>query len=110
MVRLIGVVSVNLPYMVLLEYMALGDLRTYLTTHRPNSEFNLTNKPPPTIKVSKIHIDGYLGLVVSYKIGVGFGNFADRIGSDQISIFRTKVKTGSMSILIYIKEAQNCLS
>ncbi|TRY67007.1 hypothetical protein TCAL_02313 [Tigriopus californicus] len=47
-VQLVGVVSVNLPYMVLLEYMALGDLRTYLTTHRPNSEFNLTNKPPPT--------------------------------------------------------------
>eukprot|EP00095_Tigriopus_kingsejongensis_P011344 maker-scaffold383_size189472-snap-gene-0.28 protein:Tk11344 transcript:maker-scaffold383_size189472-snap-gene-0.28-mRNA-1 annotation:"insulin receptor-2" len=37
-VQLIGVVSVNLPYMVLLEYMALGDLRSFLSSYRPGTE------------------------------------------------------------------------
>eukprot|EP00095_Tigriopus_kingsejongensis_P008291 maker-scaffold892_size84543-snap-gene-0.16 protein:Tk08291 transcript:maker-scaffold892_size84543-snap-gene-0.16-mRNA-1 annotation:"insulin receptor-like isoform x2" len=52
-IRLIGVVSVNTPYWVLLEYMALGDLKSYLKTMRPGSEYNIDGRPPPTAKEVK---------------------------------------------------------
>eukprot|EP00094_Tigriopus_californicus_P010060 TCALIF_09701-PA protein Name:"Similar to INSR Insulin receptor (Homo sapiens)" AED:0.09 eAED:0.20 QI:0/0.77/0.8/1/1/1/10/426/1712 len=52
-VRLIGVVSVNTPYWVILEFMALGDLKSYLKTMRPGSEYNVDGRPPPTAREVK---------------------------------------------------------
>ena len=54
-IKLIGVVSNHMPYWVLLEYMALGDLKSYLRTRRPGSEYNLDNKPAPSPKVRECH-------------------------------------------------------
>lgn len=51
-VRLIGVVSINTPYWVILEFMALGDLKSYLKTMRPGSEYNIDGRPPPTARVN----------------------------------------------------------
>lgn len=52
-VRLIGVVSINTPYWVILEFMALGDLKSYLKTMRPGSEYNIDGRPPPTAREVK---------------------------------------------------------
>jgi serine/threonine protein kinase len=45
-VRLLGVVSKGQPTLVIMELMALGDLKTYLRSHRPDSEENEGCKPP----------------------------------------------------------------
>ncbi|XP_054160500.1 insulin receptor-like [Oppia nitens] len=48
-VKLLGIISKGHPVYVLMEIMANGDLRTYLRSHRPDSEEN-PNARPPTLK------------------------------------------------------------
>ena len=45
MVKLLGVVS-SQPTWVVMELMALGDLKNYLRQHRPDEEDNEGRKPP----------------------------------------------------------------
>lgn len=53
-VRLMGVVSRGQPTLVVMELMELGDLKTYLRSHRPDSESSLPRKDgdntPPTLQ------------------------------------------------------------
>ncbi|XP_075974749.1 insulin-like receptor [Anticarsia gemmatalis] len=48
-VRLLGVVSRGQPTLVIMELMRLGDLKTYLRSHRPDSEASLPRKGPPPV-------------------------------------------------------------
>ncbi|XP_063823056.1 insulin-like receptor isoform X2 [Ostrinia nubilalis] len=52
-VRLLGVVSRGQPTLVVMELMECGDLKTYLRSHRPDSESSLPKKGggnPPTLQ------------------------------------------------------------
>ncbi|CAH2989241.1 unnamed protein product [Chilo suppressalis] len=52
-VRLLGVVSRGQPTLVVMELMELGDLKTYLRSHRPDAEVDLPRKGPanpPTLQ------------------------------------------------------------
>ncbi|XP_063395481.1 insulin receptor-like [Cydia fagiglandana] len=53
-VRLLGVVSRGQPTLVVMELMEHGDLKTYLRSHRPDSDNSLPKKesagPPPTLQ------------------------------------------------------------
>ncbi|KAG5880193.1 hypothetical protein JTB14_006626 [Gonioctena quinquepunctata] len=51
-VRLLGVVSQGQPTLVIMELMANGDLKSYLRSHRPDTENYKSNliKHPPTLK------------------------------------------------------------
>ncbi|CAH2236371.1 jg10751 [Pararge aegeria aegeria] len=53
-VRLLGVVSQGQPTLVVMELMECGDLKTYLRSHRPDSESSLPKKGtanvPPTLQ------------------------------------------------------------
>lgn len=53
-VRLLGVVSRGQPTLVVMELMENGDLKTYLRSHRPDSESSLPKKDntqnPPTLQ------------------------------------------------------------
>jgi hypothetical protein len=52
-VKLLGVVSKGQPTLVIMELMANGDLKSYLRSHRPDSEENVSQgRQPPTLKVS----------------------------------------------------------
>ncbi|CAB3240968.1 unnamed protein product [Arctia plantaginis] len=46
-VRLLGVVSRDQPTLVIMELMRLGDLKTYLRSHRPDVDSSLPRKGPP---------------------------------------------------------------
>uniref|UniRef100_A0A8C5AFH3 Tyrosine-protein kinase receptor n=1 Tax=Gadus morhua TaxID=8049 RepID=A0A8C5AFH3_GADMO len=50
-VRLLGVVSKGQPTLVVMELMTHGDLKSYLRCLRPDSEYNPTGRPPPTLKL-----------------------------------------------------------
>ena len=50
-VKLLGVVSKTLPTFVVMELMARGDLKQYLRSRRPDSEYS-KGEPPPTLPVS----------------------------------------------------------
>ncbi|XP_026758782.1 insulin-like receptor isoform X2 [Galleria mellonella] len=52
-VRLLGVVSRGQPTLVVMELMELGDLKTYLRSHRPDADTSLPKKDtgnPPTLQ------------------------------------------------------------
>lgn len=52
-VKLLGVVSKDQPVYVIMELMSNGDLKSYLRSHRPQSEDSADTKPsgsPPTLK------------------------------------------------------------
>lgn len=52
-VRLLGVVSRGQPTLVVMELMECGDLKTYLRSHRPDSDSSVPKKGgnnPPTLQ------------------------------------------------------------
>jgi len=54
-VKLLGIVSVGHPVYVIMEYMAEGDLRTYLRSHRPSEDRSV--KPPSLKEIFQMAIE-----------------------------------------------------
>ena len=53
--KLLGVVSKGQPTLVIMELMANGDLKSYLRSHRPDCEENVSQgRQPPTLKVYNV--------------------------------------------------------
>lgn len=59
-VRLLGVVSQGQPTLVIMELMANGDLKTYLRSHRPDTESydpNFEHQPPSLKRIMQMAIE-----------------------------------------------------
>lgn len=71
-VRLMGVVSRGQPTLVVMELMEQGDLKTYLRSHRPDSESSLPKKEsdnPPTLQnILQVHIFSYTSFYIPISI------------------------------------------
>ncbi|XP_054158933.1 insulin-like peptide receptor isoform X2 [Oppia nitens] len=56
-VKLIGVVSVENPVLVLMEYMPNGDLKTYLRRNRPDSDENPNPRVPTFARIFQMAVE-----------------------------------------------------
>lgn len=66
-VRLLGVVSRGQPTLVIMELMKLGDLKTYLRSHRPDVDSSLPRKGPPVTPPTLQNILQVTALLISIK-------------------------------------------
>lgn len=71
-VRLLGVVSRGQPTLVVMELMANGDLKSYLRSHRPDTDKPRQALPPSLTRILQVLVQLVLGSYVFLKLFSAF--------------------------------------